>query len=334
MSQNQDTARICIVGLGLIGGSLGMAIKAASPRGVEVIGYDREPAIEERARKAGAIDHGARDLADAIRPASLVILATPIQAMREVMSEIAPLLAPNTVVTDVASTKAPIMRWAQEFLPNEVSFVGGHPMAGKETQGIGNAEADLFRDRVYCLCPSPHAGEESVAVVQSLAKLIGARTLFIDPEEHDQYVAAISHLPLLTSVALFSMVRDSAGWAEIAPLASTGFRDATRLASGEPQMSYDITQTNREALLGWLDRYQAELHTLREAIAQGDPALLEKFARVKLHRDTFIEAPPSSRPDARVAAGSDPKLEDALVSFLAGRTAADRLARYQDERRQ
>jgi prephenate dehydrogenase len=130
------------------------------------------------------------------------------------------------------------------------------------------------------------------------------------------------------------LLSQSTGWQEIAPLAASGFRDATRLASGEPQMSYDIAVTNREAILGWLDRYQAELASLREAIAAADPDLLERFARIKLKRDTFVESPPAARPDARSAATLPrDELEQSLIALLAGRSAADRLSRNPDQQR-
>jgi len=333
MSQRETRPRICIIGLGLIGGSLGLAIRAAKAKDIEVVGYDREPTNEERARRLGAIDHGVRDLADGVSGASIVILATPIQAMREVLIEIAPLLPAGSIVTDVASTKTPVLRWAEEHLPAGVSFVGGHPMAGKETQGIANAEAGLFRDKVYCLCPATEATEASIGVVQSLVRLVGARSLFIDPQEHDQYVAAVSHLPLMLSVALFEMLCESTGWQEIALLAASGFRDTTRLASGDAQMSYDIAVTNREALLGWLDRYLAQLASLRQAIADADPQLLERFARIKLKRDTFIESP-AGRPDIRAAGvPAEGELEQSLIALLAGRSAAERLTRNPREQR-
>lgn len=299
MSKQNSNARICIIGLGLIGGSIGMALRAAKPGGVEVIGYDPDASTERTARSRGAIDSAGRDLPDAVHDASVVIIAAPLSATPEVMAQIAPHLAAGSLVTDTGSTKAQVMRWATELLPGDTDFIGGHPMAGKETQGIDHAEAGLFKEKVYCLCPALNASEGSIAAMQSLVQLLGARTLFIDAEEHDQYAAAVSHLPLITSAALFSLVRESPGWREIAPLAASGFRDATRLASGDPQMSYDICSGNREAILHWLDRYLTQLHELRVAISESDPALLEKFTRIKLQRDEFI-----ARPQAQAAASA------------------------------
>ncbi len=329
MSKQNSNARICIVGLGLIGGSIGLALSAAKPGGVEVIGYDPSASTERAARNRGAIGRAGRDLPDAVRDASVIIIATPLSAMPEVMAQIAPHLAAGSLVTDTGSTKAQVMRWAAELLPEDTDFIGGHPLAGKETQGIDHAEAGLFKEKIYCLCPSLNARGESIAAMQSLVQLLGAHTLFIDAEEHDQYAAAVSHLPLITSAALFSLVRESPGWREIAPLAASGFRDATRLASGDPQMSYDICSGNREAILHWLDRYLAHLQELRAAISEGDVSLLEKFARIKTQRDEFI-----ARPRAQAAAGASkekpPDLDKAHIPLRALFDGARNMGRAQD----
>ncbi len=246
--------RIAIIGLGLIGGSLGLALKRSHLRDVEFAGFSRSRETREKARKMGAIDHAAGSAADAAGDALVVIIATPIAVIPDVMEEIASTLQEGCIVTDVASTKRQVMGWAEELLPGHVSFVGGHPMAGKEQTGIDVAEASLFDGKPYCIVPSVHAKETAVNTIIGLAQLTGATPVFMDAEEHDSYVAAVSHLPLVVSTALFSLVHDSAAWAEMAQLASSGFRDVTRLASGSPEMSEDICDTNAGNILHWLDR--------------------------------------------------------------------------------
>jgi prephenate dehydrogenase len=308
--------RMTIVGLGLIGGSLGLALKAAKLTNIEIVGYDTETIAAVDARRRGAVDKTEPTLQRATADAGLVILATPIVAMRQVMEEMASGLRENCVVTDTASTKALVMEWAGQLLPPSVSFVGGHPMAGKETAGIANADAKLFAGKPYCTIPSPNATEGAAKLVVGLVHLIGAQPLFIDAEEHDRYVAAVSHLPLVLSTALFTLARGSPAWPELAALASSGFRDVTRLASGDPGLSHDICLTNREAILHWLERMAEELSRYRELLAEGqEEELFKRFTQAQLDRDTYMTAGPPTRP--RVAADV-PDAGEQLVALLVG----------------
>jgi prephenate dehydrogenase len=218
------------------------------------------------------------------------------------------------------------MRWAQELLPPSVHFVGGHPMAGKETIGIGGAEADLFRDKPWVVCPSVTAPEHAVGTVVALAQTLGANPVFMDADEHDSYVAAISHLPLVTSSALFSVAFGSAAWPELAQLASSGFKDTTRLASGSPEMAHDIMTTNRDNVLHWIDRMQEELSSFRKTIEAGDSkALLERFARPQHERDNFVTAGPPKR-----ATDSTEPATFSITDFLFGSKMGD-MMRKQEE---
>jgi len=286
--------RIAIIGLGLIGGSIGLAIRKAALKDIEVVGTARTRETIARAKRLGAIDREAWSAAEAAEGARMVIVASPIMTTRAVFEEIAPVLMPGAVVTDVASTKGDIARLAKELLPEHVDYVGGHPMAGKETQGVAEAEAELFQDKTWVIAPSPTASESAVRAVVGLAQLAGAKPMFMDPDEHDAYVAAISHLPLLLSSALFSVTFGSQAWPELAQLASSGFRDTTRLASGSPEMTHDIMVTNRDNVLHWLDRYIDELSKFRAAVATGESEpILEAFTRPQIERENFmVNGPP------------------------------------------
>lgn len=332
MSDN-DAQRITIIGLGLIGGSLALALKASALPGIEIVGHDRDRGAENEAKRRGAIDKAEHNLPRAVEGASLVIIATPVLAVREVMEQIAPDLSEGAIVTDTASTKAEVMRWAAEILPSDVSFVGGHPLAGKETSGIGAAEATLFREKAYCICPSVTASEPAVKTVMGLANSVGAEPLFIDPAEHDQYAAAISHLPMVISTALFSLMHASPSWEDMAQLASSGFRDATRLASSDASMSHDIVRTNREAIIHWLERMEGELNRFRKLLEDANDAeLLETFARVQLERDRFMLAPPKRV--AGQAPGGDAASRNVLVDMLVGGMIGDKLRRMEKDVRQ
>lgn len=283
----EGRGRLAIIGLGLIGGSLGMALRRVG--GWEVVGYSRSKQTRSLAVKLGAVDRAVDTLEEAASGVTVVILAVPILAMEPILAQLGRLLLPGTLVSDVASTKAQVMAWAQASLPPQVPFIGGHPMAGKEVYGIEAAEDDLFLGCVYCLVPGPSASPQAVEQMLSLAEAIGARPLILEASRHDELVAGISHLPLVASCALMSLAARSTLWPEMAPLAASGFRGATRLASGSPEMSGDICITNREALLSWLDGYIQELRAYAGLIQGGGEALRAAFLRAKEAREAWQE---------------------------------------------
>ena len=281
--------RIAIVGTGLIGASIGLGLHAAKLRDIQIVGYDESGEALAQARRRGAVDGGEQTLAAAVDGARLVIISTPALAAHAVLTEIGPHLPEGAVVTDTLSTKAEIQRWAGELLPKSISYVGGHPMAGKATSaGPAEAEATLFRDKAYCVIPSPHASEAAIRSVLGLVALLGAEPVFVDAAEHDQYVAAVSHLPMVMAFALFSLVRSSASWQDMRLLAGNGFVGATRLASGDPHMTHDICATNGEAVIHWIDRLTVELRKYRDLIADDPGELFKTFAGAQLQRDAFL----------------------------------------------
>ncbi len=173
------------------------------------------------------------------------------------------------------------MSWAEEFLPDSVAFVGGHPMTGKEISGVEAADANLFQGRVYCLTPTARTRPTAVNKVSQLVETIGARVRFLEPAEHDGQVAGVSHLPFLASSALVNTVAGSGGWGDASVLASNGFRDVSRLAAGNPEMYRDICLTNSEAIVRWLDEYIATLNSMRSRIAERDKTLNETFTTAR-----------------------------------------------------
>ena len=289
-----QTATLTIVGLGLIGGSLGLAVRQSN-LGYRVVGHDRDHEAATKARKIGAVDAADWNLPAALDGADVVVIATPAQAVESVLRDIAPHLKPGCLVTDVASTKSRVLAWADEILPVGVSFVGGHPMTGKETAGIGSAEAGLFVGATYCVVAGRRADQATIDRVAALATGIGARPFFVDAAEHDSYVAAVSHLPFLMSTALVNLTAGSAAWPDLSRLAAGGFRDVTRLASGDPVMHRDICLTNQESILHWLDRLAGELGDLARQIRAGDAGLEATFATAKKARDAWAASREHSR---------------------------------------
>jgi prephenate dehydrogenase len=280
--------RIAIIGLGLIGGSIGLALKQTNWRQAEIIGYARRRETASLAQKSGAIDRVELDLPKAAKNADIIIVATPVLTTKNVFARIAPELSEGSIVTDTASTKLQVMRWAQELLPSRTSFVGGHPMAGKEIQGIKAAEANLFRDCIYCLTPSLQAKPAAVRTVKDIVKALGAVPLVIDAEEHDRLVAGISHLPLLLSAALVLATAKDPSWPQMSRLAATGYRDLTRLASGNPELGAHICLSNQAAIVSWIDMFTEELQKLRKLVADGSEEIERALAMANEARRKWL----------------------------------------------
>lgn len=268
-------AKITIIGMGLIGGSLGLALKqwmnSAEGRkaGLELVGYDKDGERANMAARLGVVNSISRDFGGAVRNADMVIICTPALQVREVLASLAPVVSSGAVVSDTTSTKQQVLRWADELLPNNVHFVGGHPMAGG-TGGLAEAKGNLFQGATYALCPAMRASESAIDQVAMMVKMVGATPLFIDPLEHDAAVAASSHLPFTLAAALAKLTTESEGWREMGKLAANGYKDMTRLAEGDPIMHRDILLTNKSAVVSWLDRYIALLFDLRETLAGAD----------------------------------------------------------------
>jgi prephenate dehydrogenase len=279
---------LCIIGLGLMGGSFALALKqraADQPKAEDtddaepafsgiwrITGVARRAATLEAALAAGAIDSGTTELAEGVRDADAVILAIPVRAILRLLPEVGRHARPGALVLDMGSSKQEICR-AMADLPAGLQPVGGHPMCGKEVAGFEAADPNLYQDKVFVLCPLKRTALGSLTKATMLAKAVGARPLRLDPAEHDRAVAAISHLPYAAAVALVNAVdaaADDTAWA----LAASGFRDTSRVAASDVDMMLDTLLTNRAAVLAWLDAYAAELGYLRAALDERDETAL------------------------------------------------------------
>jgi prephenate dehydrogenase len=283
-----------------------------------------------RALKAGVVDEVEPTLERAVREATMVIVCTPIVTTRRIFRDMAPYLREGCVVTDTASTKRDVLRWAQAELPDHVYFVGGHPMAGREKSGLHQAEAELFDGRPYCIVPSVDAVPGAVNALVGLVHALGGVPLFLDAEEHDAYVAAISHVPLVSSIAMFNLARKSNAWPELANISGPAFRDLTRLASGEPEMGHDILLTNRENVLHWLQRYIGELQKISDLIESEseEEALFRTLAETQIEREQFLEKMPE-REDSKWAVEL-PTASDAFMTMMTGAMWQERAKQAQD----
>lgn len=252
--------RVGIVGLGLVGGSLALALRERRADW-ERLGWDLDADTRRRALDTGLIQPGD------VHEADLVVLAVPIPALPGLFREFA---GHQGVVTDVASTKTTVLRWAREA---GLDLVGGHPMAGRERGGLANARADLFEGAPWVLTRDDD-------VVRDLATAVGARPLVLAPERHDELVAGISHAAFAVSSAYVLALGEQPHWPQMAALAGPGFRDLSRLAGGDPDLHAAIASTNRDALVEMLRDVEDTLRRVREAVAGGEVQPLLERARM------------------------------------------------------
>ncbi|MEW6183667.1 MAG: prephenate dehydrogenase [Bacillota bacterium] len=269
--------RITIIGVGLIGGSLGMAVKRLG-LAAEVIGVGRNEDNLRLAVEVGAVDKTTTDLRRGVTEASVVVVATPVSAIIPVVSEISPYLEAGTTVTDVGSTKAAVVRALEPLAETRgFYFVGGHPMAGSEITGVKGADPYLFENAYYILTTTPKTRPEPLAQIRDLAMSVGARVVELSPESHDLYVATVSHLPHCVAAALANTVSDLPEREAVLPFAAGGFRDTTRVAAGDPVMWRDIILSNADTILDMLDRFDSSIADLTALIRSGDAAGLEDW---------------------------------------------------------
>jgi prephenate dehydrogenase len=280
---------VVIFGVGLIGGSFALGLKAAGAA-KRIVGLGRNPANLQRALELGVIDEACDDPA-AVAGADLVLIATPVGQMGKIMETIAPHLAARTVVTDGGSTKQDVVALAYSKLKSRVAqFVPGHPIAGAEFSGVAAARADLYRERKVVLTPLPENSERNIRRVRVAWRLCGARLFRMQPAEHDRVFAAVSHLPHLLSYALVDQVARHPNGKALFDYAAGGFRDFTRIASSHPEMWRDICVANRKAILAELAGFERELAEVKQLLKTGDAAGLEKlFARARAARNKWLK---------------------------------------------
>ena len=269
--------RVAVVGVGLIGGSFALALKAA--RGcAHVVGAGRDARHLALARDLGILDSVAKDPAEAVAGADLVLVAAPVAQFAPIFSAIAPRLRPDAVLTDAGSTKRDVVEAARANLgPRIARYVPAHPVAGSEHSGAAAARADLFKGRTVVLTPLAEGSTEALERIERAWGACGARLARMTPALHDEVFAAVSHLPHVLAYALVHEIAARPDAGQLFAHAAGGFRDFTRIASSHPEMWRDICLANREALLANVDRYAVQLASLRSMIERGDGTSLERF---------------------------------------------------------
>ena len=296
-----EDARVAIVGLGLMGGSLARALRE---RGAcrEVLAVTRREETVREAMRRGFIHWGTCDLAEGVGQTDLIVLATPVRTILELIPQVGTLAPAGCVLMDVGSTKARIVE-AMEALPSHLQAIGGHPMCGKEASGIEAAEADLYQGATFVLTPLQRTSPEALTLAQELVEAVGARPLVMNAERHDRLVAAVSHLPYLLSVGLVDTAEEVAaeddlvwelaasGFRDTSRLAASGFRDTSRLAASDVTMMLDILLTNSQAVGEMLSRFVRQLDTIAHLLKTDDEeglrSLMEQVRNFKVQSSKF-----------------------------------------------
>jgi len=282
---------VCIIGVGLIGGSLARAMRGA---GIcrSITGTGRSSSHLERAVELGVIDSFSLDLAEAVKDADLIVLASPVSAMRHTMADLAGIVGSDCVITDVGSTKQNLVEAARTALGDHIThYVPGHPIAGTEHHGVDASVADLFNDHVVILTPIDETQDVLTGKIRHLWEQVGARVVEMTPEHHDAVLAATSHLPHVLAYALVDSLAGADDKDEIFNYVAGGFRDFTRIASSDPAMWRDICIENAASLLAVLEKFNADLENLTNAIRNQDAdAIMSIFERAKTARDNLISS--------------------------------------------
>jgi len=280
--------KITIIGVGLLGGSIGLAVQQRR-LAVETAGFVRRAASLKDCERAGAVDYATTDLLAAVSGADLVILCTPLAQMRDLAQQFLPALKRGAIVTDVGSVKADVVRELESLIKKSgAHFIGSHPMAGGEKMGVLAARADLFVNALNILTPTKKSPAAAVRKLEQFWKSLGARTLRLDAVQHDLLVARSSHLPHVVAATLANLVLHPGQPKRQSALCANGFRDTTRIASGSPEMWRDIALANRKHLARSVDAFAAELKKFQSALQAGDAVAVEQFfATAKQWRDQW-----------------------------------------------
>jgi prephenate dehydrogenase len=264
-----------LIGCGLMGGSFALALKRAGLVG-RVMGYSKSPSTTEKARQLGVIDMAAESALLAVSGSDIVLIAVPVAATEATFKAIRHLVEPGVLVMDVGSTKRDVVDAARRVLKERVvSFVPAHPIAGKETGGVGHADATLFSNRQVILTPLPQTAQELVQKATDVWAAIGSQVLRMTPENHDAAFAAVSHLPHMLAFAYFNSVSKQPAGRDFLTLAGPGFRDFTRIAASNPAVWRDILMSNREEILRQSERFRQALDAMEHALRVGHPEALE-----------------------------------------------------------
>jgi prephenate dehydrogenase len=270
--------RLSILGVGLLGGSIGLALRSVASD-CEIVGYGHRKETLEIAVQVGAIDRFSTDPAQAVQGSELVILCTPVGVFEQNLRDIANSLEPGAIITDVGSTKRSVVELAEKLLPGHARFVGSHPMAGSEKRGVEFARTDLFQNALCIVTPSGRTDQRALEQVEGFWRLLGMRIARLSPVEHDQALAEVSHLPHVVAAALVGMQAEAG-----LKLSGKGFLDTTRIAGGDGGLWRDILLDNRDNLIAAIGKLRQEFDGLETMLRKGDGEAIKSWLNARATR--------------------------------------------------
>ncbi len=279
-------SKIAIIGVGLIGGSIALGLKKHFGSKITILGSCNSPRRAKLAVKLRIIDHYLARLESLPKDTGLVILASPISVNLNLLKTLQKISLSEATIIDVGSTKQSISELSIDL--SITSFLGTHPMAGSEFTGFESANPHLFINKPWVICPSTHTRKDDFAIVQELVKILGARPILMNPKQHDQVSLWASHIPLILASMLINAANKDKNWEEVATIASSGFRDTTRLGSSDPQLKTDIIFTNKENIRKALKVLKIEIDTFSKLFDKGNKSIFNYFKNSKSIRDNWL----------------------------------------------
>ncbi len=292
MDEESDFKKITIIGVGLIGGSLGLALRKGRPK-FKIVGVDKKEVLE-KAIVRGAIDEGTVNFKEGVKEADIVIMATPVKTILDLLPKISPFLRKGCLVTDTGSTKVKIVETANQVLSTDIHFIGGHPMAGSEKYGIDSADPHLFQDKTYILTPTKKINLVTLEKIFLLIEMVDAKRLILDPLDHDRIVGAVSHLPQIMAVSLINMINiltQEENNSNYFKAIGSGFKDMTRIALSPCKIWEDICGTNKEAILTMIQKYKQCLNLIEDKLINDPEGLKEEFQKARKLREVIEKFP-------------------------------------------
>ena len=316
--------KIAIIGVGPVGVSIGLALMDRRLRNTEIVIASGDRNLISNVSKIGAANRTITSMRDAVEEAHLVVLDSPISELRENMDTIGPYVAPGAVVTDTSNIKAPVMKWAEEFLPQDASFIGGYPLLKSSPETIQDSKAEIFSGAKYTITPMSDSDEQSIRTVVGLVEALGATPVFLDPAEHDSYAAAMHHLPVIMSSAFVTATAGSDGWREMHMLAESQFNTFGKHASNDPLDNEAVCLANPDSIVHWVDQLILELYNFRNEIkaadSEGGDALLDRFIKAWEYRAKWEVDAVVPRDGAEL-----PSAGESMMSAMLGDKLAQRL---------
>ncbi len=295
--------KITIVGVSPVGVSMGLALMDRRLSNTEIVITSGDRSATSAVSKLGAANRTVSSMRDAVQDAHLVILDSPISELHDVLDTIGPYVESGVVVTDTTNVKGPVMKWAEELLPRDANFIGGHPLLKSPPESIESSNADIFKGAKYTITPMKTSDQQSIRTVVGLVEALRASPVFLDPAEHDSYAAAMHHLPVIMSSAFVTATAGSDGWRDMHMLAESQFNTFGKHASNDPLDNEAVCLANPEDLVHWVDQLILELYNFRNDIKGGGDDLLDRFIkawelRAKWEADAVVPSEGTKLPSA------------------------------------